>query len=470
MTFKKMDLSKFKFLLLLLLAIGTFSCGEEDPVVELFEKGQVSATSTSTSIMAGETVTFEDNSSKVQSLSWTFDGGSPASSTAANVTVTYDAGGIYEAVLAVKFIDNTTEEKVFTIDVEGLPVEQGPFSGAPLALPGTLQVENYDLGGEGLAYHDTEEENLAVTAGSAAYRDDDGIDIEVSTDGTLINIGYTSADEWTEYTVNVQETADYDFEFVVASDPGGAAVKIQLVDPDGVTITDLGELAVFPGTGGWGTYVPIKVEGINLTAGEQVLRLYFTGGAVNIDKINISAPGVVAVEKFGIYTEGAVTTGVPIALEINNAFTIAPVTAEVFEGAEALEFKFDAIDTWGVMGAIRPSDGVGGFITADISDYSAGYYNITLKTTCVLKMNLRLQGNGINGFVQLDDAVKTYGFIRDGAWHTLKIPISDFKTDTGATPDYSQISHLLVMRSAESAVTAAEDWDWYVDDIYLTKD
>ena len=221
---------------------------------------------------------------------------------------------------------------------------------------------------------------------------------------------------------------------------------------------------------GWAIYTPIKVEAIPLVAGEQVIRFLFTGGSTNLDKVIISSPGVVVAERFGIYTERAVTGGIPSAIEQNNAFLISPTSTDVFEGAQSMEFKFDAQDTWGVMGAFRPSDGAGGFVNVDISEYATGFYNISLKTTCPFKMNLRLQGGGTNGFVQLDDAVRKYGLLRDGAWHTLKIPIADFKTDAGATPDYSQISHLLVLRSAEPAVTPTEDWDWYVDDMYLTKE
>jgi hypothetical protein len=458
--------------LALCLLVGTFSsCTKEPRVVELFDKGELVATASNTSILAGETVTFEETSTKVQSVLWTFDGGSPESSTSSNITVTYETGGSYQAVLAVTFVDNTIQERVFPIEVEGAvvePVGQAPYGGSALGLPGVLQVENYDLGGEGVAYHDTEEENLGETAGSPTYREDDGVDLQVNDDATVVNIGYVAPDEWTEYTVNVQEAAAYDFEFFVASDPGGTAVKIQSVD--GEMVTDLGELAAFPTTGGWTTYVPIVVSGINLNAGQQILRLAFTGGNVNVDKISITAPGVTVTEKFGIYSEAPVTSGTMVATEINNAFLISEITSEVFEGSKALEFKFDAQDTWGVMGAIRPSDGAGGYTETDISEYATGFYNIALKTTCTLKMNLRLQGGGTNGFVTLDDAVKTYGFQRDGTWQTLKIPVSAFVADGGATPDYAAISHLLVMRSAEAAVLATEEWDWYVDDVFLSKE
>ena len=32
---------------------------------------------------------------------------------------------------------------------------QAPFTGSPITIPGTIQAENYDNGGEGVAYHDT---------------------------------------------------------------------------------------------------------------------------------------------------------------------------------------------------------------------------------------------------------------------------------------------------------------------------
>src|SRR6202049_3187450 len=57
-----------------------------------------------------------------------------------------------------------------------------PFTGVAAALPGTVQAEDYDKGGEGLAYHDT-------TAGNSggAYRQDD-VDIQAGTAGAY-NVG-----------------------------------------------------------------------------------------------------------------------------------------------------------------------------------------------------------------------------------------------------------------------------------------
>src|SRR5206468_150627 len=39
------------------------------------------------------------------------------------------------------------------------PPPSTPYNGTPAPLPGTLQVEEFDNGGEGVAYHDTDTNN-----------------------------------------------------------------------------------------------------------------------------------------------------------------------------------------------------------------------------------------------------------------------------------------------------------------------
>ena len=52
-----------------------------------------------------------------------------------------------------------------------------PYSGSPVLLPGTVSADNFDNGGEGVAYHDTDSTN---TTGS--YRTNVGVDIELTGD------------------------------------------------------------------------------------------------------------------------------------------------------------------------------------------------------------------------------------------------------------------------------------------------
>ncbi len=337
-------LSFYRAFLIGLCFIASLSCEDDDVrEVTLYDKGTVEVNASTTSIAFGETVTFSETSTKVNKLEWSFPGGSPDSSTESNVTVTYSTPGSFDATLEVTYIDNQTETKTFKILVEG-PDEPLPFGDTPVSLPGVIEAENYDLGGQGVAYNDTEEENLAVSAGSPTYRADDGIDIEVS--DTRTNIGYTNADEWANYTVEVANAGPYDFDFQVASgsDDGGKSLKIQLLNQDTGVVSDLGETGDFPNTGGWGTYTSLVASGINLPAGTQTIRIFFTGGGTNVDNFTVTESS----------TQGG--GGVPlgplnIAIATNNVDNEAGYIAALElagHTVEAISQKYENLDASGV--------------------------------------------------------------------------------------------------------------------------
>ena len=157
------------------------------------------------------------------------------------------------------------------------PGGQSPYpSGVPWAIPGTIQAENFDLGGETVAYHDSDAAN---TGGQ--YRTSDGVDIEATTDtGGGYNVGWTRTDEWMEYTVNVATTGNYTLLERVAS---GAATGSFRVEFNSVNKT--GTVAV-PNTGGWQTYVNLS-QTVSLSAGVQVMRIYFTGNDTNLNYVTL---------------------------------------------------------------------------------------------------------------------------------------------------------------------------------------
>ena len=77
---------------------------------------------------------------------------------------------------------------------------QQPFGGIVHALPGRIEAENYDTGGESVAYY-----NTTVGNPGGAYRSDD-VGIETTTDtGGGYDVGYINNGEWLEYTVNVPD-------------------------------------------------------------------------------------------------------------------------------------------------------------------------------------------------------------------------------------------------------------------------
>jgi|GEM_PF-4606218 len=148
------------------------------------------------------------------------------------------------------------------------PSEQRrPFGSAPIALPGYLQAEDFDYGGQGLAYNDSTPGNA-----SGAYRPSESVDIEPTSGG--YNIGYATAGEWLTYSVDVTASGTYTFYAQLASPASGGRFHVELLPASGVgPAVDLtGSLSV-PKTGSWQKWQTISKSGIALTAGQYVLKL-----------------------------------------------------------------------------------------------------------------------------------------------------------------------------------------------------
>src|SRR5437773_4148853 len=139
-----------------------------------------------------------------------------------------------------------------------------PFTGTPFAIPGAFEAEDFDRGGEGVAYHD----NVPGNAGGQ-YRPSEDVDIIVSSDsdggGYVVNNFETG--EWLNYTINVQTATNYDIELRVASAFTNSAFHVEI---DGVDVT--GRIIV-PNTGSWSSFQWVGKKGVALTAGQHVLKI-----------------------------------------------------------------------------------------------------------------------------------------------------------------------------------------------------
>ncbi len=156
------------------------------------------------------------------------------------------------------------------------PQEQTPYKNV-ISVPGTIEAENFDNGGQGVAYNDVSPENQG-----GAYRTDESVDL-VESDGRIV-VGYTRPGEWLEYTVDVSEAAEYELEFTVSSLNGGGSIGI---DVDGETL--LSGIAV-PRTDDWDSYRTFT-ENVTLASGEQIWRVNMESAGFNLDKIVVRPPG-----------------------------------------------------------------------------------------------------------------------------------------------------------------------------------
>ena len=160
------------------------------------------------------------------------------------------------------------------------PVTRSPFNGE-INLPGTLEAENFDKGGEGITYHD----NDAEDHGGTNYRSGDDLGMDVVTGNGGYAIGWTNGGEWAEYTVNVTEAGMYTLEAMVSNGTGNkGGFSISLVG-DGGRLTKLADVGISP-TENWDSYQSVKGDLLqSLKTGTQVFRITITDGNCNIDKV-----------------------------------------------------------------------------------------------------------------------------------------------------------------------------------------
>ena len=221
---------------------------------------------------------------------------------------------------------NTTEVSI-TIKVN---VPQGPYNGTVHVIPGTIQFENYDLGGNGVAYLDN-------TPGSAVtpvvnFRTDEDVDIETCTDaGGGYNIGYGTNGEWLEYTVNVQSSGNYDMDLRVACSGDGRTISLAM---DGTTFAN--NVAI-PNTAGWQTWTTTSVKNIPLTAGQKVMRMTIgTTDYVNLNFVKFTPSTITGLDEeafssMSIYPNPFTAEGLHIKKSGEFAYQISDLSGSVLE-------------------------------------------------------------------------------------------------------------------------------------------
>jgi hypothetical protein len=183
--------------------------------------------------------------------------------------------------LKIVATDNEARQVESSINITcTAPIVQLPYAEI-IPIPGTIEVENYDLGGDGVAYYDADPTNKG-----GVYRTD-GVDIgAIGTNGDMYNIGWTANGEWLEYTVDVTKTGVYDFDIVYsAGRTAPAKIGIELFDEGIELFTNLS----LPPTANWDAYEIYTLEDVNLTKGKHIIRLNIIISGCNIDKLIIKS-------------------------------------------------------------------------------------------------------------------------------------------------------------------------------------
>ena len=162
-----------------------------------------------------------------------------------------------------------------------VPAAQRPFADATVSnpsatpVPGRIEAEAFDQGGEGRAYHDVDAANIG-----GQLRPAEGVDIEVTTDtGGGHDITSTAAGEWLEYGIDVAESGDYNLTLRVAQ-AGSASIVRLWVGGQPVTTP-----IALPDTGGVQNWTSVTKWSIPLSAGGHTMRVEWIEGGANLNWI-----------------------------------------------------------------------------------------------------------------------------------------------------------------------------------------
>jgi hypothetical protein len=259
------------------------------------------------------------------------------------------------------------------------PTGEAPYGGTAAAVPGTVQAENYDTGGQGVAYNVT-----AVNGSGNSYRSD-GVDLEATTDtGGGYDVGWTATGQWFKYTVNVATAGTYALSLRLAA-PTAVTNALQINNAAG---TDLSGVVTAPATGGWQTWTTVTAN-ITLPAGLQTLTVDQDSPGWNINYLTFATSGG------GTTPPGGSYGGFPTGFWGN--------TASIPSASGAIEFDFinatngqypDSEVYWSVNG-----------VTESIAQ--SPYYEMTSCNSCRINFYLGSTTSSYHDFIELNSSGTT---------------------------------------------------------------
>lgn len=246
----------------------------------MFKETDISLVISQTNVEASSVISLSiaTSESDIASAEYYLDGESIGMGAGADFSLDYTVSeiGLHEVMAVVKAAD----EKTFKTQTATLTVREpkSPFGGIAQTIPGTIEMEKYDAGGQGYAYYDVD----AANQGNV-FRPDEGVDLDVVDDGGYV-LGWTMKGEWIEYTVEVKKDGIYIWKALVASELDHSAFSLYL---DGEMISD-GSVEV-PNTKSWANYLTVSGKTPNISKGNHILKVCIDGDYVNIDNIKFES-------------------------------------------------------------------------------------------------------------------------------------------------------------------------------------
>jgi len=249
-----------------------------------------------------------------------------------------------------------------------------------LFIPGKIDIVDYDLGANGLAYFDFDYIDNRPNGGGLktwnngwAYRND-GVDIQVSSDTKIskYHVSHTESGEFLKYTINVLKDDVYDFSIISSAESAEASVA--LYNSQNQVIISEKKLPV---TQDYDLWVETFLGEAELKKGVNEIRLSIIRGGANLKILKVSS--------------NSSRSGEVI---FSHKIYPNPTSNSSSISFESLSEKHVKINVYNVQGQLVWSDNTKAFVGDNI-------YKLILKNR-----NGKGLSNGIY-FLTLDDGKKT---------------------------------------------------------------
>ena len=239
--------------------------------------------------------------------------------------------GAYDLKAVVTTTDICTYERLALFNT--LSNTRNPYN-KNLVLPGIIEAEDFDIGADGLTYHDSDTRNDGVRT----YRTNGG-GVDLLKVDTAYVVGHTVAGEWVEYTVNVEEEGLYNFDATVSAGAFGASFQLALSNYD--LQTPLSNVIPVPcyELGDWDTFTTVRGRMLlPLAAGKQKIRLNITGGQCHIDKIAFHRVDVNEQIKFTVRaTPTSPTVDNKVTIKASTTYTGTIAAVHFYDNGELIQ-------------------------------------------------------------------------------------------------------------------------------------
>jgi len=198
----------------------------------------------------------------------------------------------------------------FVGSYKGTPYHDARYEGGAQRIPGKVMCAYYDLGGEGVAYHDADAKNNGSGALNPAdgsylneFRMGEGVDTsytkfgrtpqiddnphnKVTPPADLLYVGWTEAGEWFNITVDVAAAGNYVADLLYTSNRGGTiSIDVNGTPASGaLTIASTFDAADEIAWRQWHHWnVAPAIAKLHLGAGRNVLTVHIvTNGQMNL--------------------------------------------------------------------------------------------------------------------------------------------------------------------------------------------